>query len=84
LPFLDANDIIEAQCRVDATGAQPRALAPIPDGPRGLIECVKAYERATIRAALTGDRADLVGALALNPLVSSTELAATLVDGLLS
>jgi 6-phospho-beta-glucosidase len=82
IPFLDADDIIEAQCRVDADGPQPRALAPIPDGPRDLIERVKTYERATIKAALTGE--NLVGALALNPLVSSTDQAAQLVDALLN
>ena len=80
LPFLDDEDIIETQCRVDADGPQPRALAPIPDGPRALIERVKAYERATIRAALTGDRDQLADALALNPLVDSHTKASRLVD----
>lgn len=79
LPFLEDDDIIEAQCRVDATGPSPRAVAPIPDGPRDLIERVKAYERATVQAALTGDRDRLIDALALNPLVPSRELARTLV-----
>jgi 6-phospho-beta-glucosidase len=83
LPFLDDNDIIEAQCRVVDTGPQPRAVAPIPGGPRRLIERVKEYERATIRAALTGDHTDLVDALALNPLVPSKDLAERLVAAML-
>jgi alpha-galactosidase/6-phospho-beta-glucosidase family protein len=45
---------------------------------------VKTYERATIKAALTGERADLVDALALNPLVPSPTKAADLVDALFS
>ena len=62
-------------CRVDKDGPRPQAVAPIPDGPRALIEQVKAYERATVNAALTGSRDALVAALALNPLVPSREKA---------
>ena len=75
LPFLDANDIVEVPCRVDKDGPRPQAVAPIPDGPRALIEQVKAYERAAVNAALTGNREALVAALALNPLVPSREKA---------
>ena len=82
LPFLDTDDIIEVPCRVDANGPEPRAVAPIPAGPRELIERVKRYERATVTAALTADRADLVDALALNPLVESRDRAADLVNAL--
>jgi 6-phospho-beta-glucosidase len=83
LPFLENEDIIEAQCRVDSNGPQPQPLAPIPDGPRKLIETVKQYERATINAALSGDRVELTEALALNPLVPSKEVAERLVTALL-
>ena len=83
LPFLDDNDIIEAQCRVVDTGPQPRAVAAIPEGPRRLIERVKEYERATIRAAITGDRNDLIDALTLNPLVPTKDLAERLVTAML-
>ena len=48
-----------------------------------MIERVKTYERATVKAALTGDRNELVNALALNPLVSSRDQAARLVEALL-
>ena len=83
LPFLEDEDIIEVPCRVDKDGPAPQAVAPIPDHPRELIERVKAYERATVRAALTGDREQLVDALALNPLVSSRQQSARLVEALL-
>lgn len=44
---------------------------------------VKAYERATVTAALSGNRDELVAALALNPLVSSRDHAGRLVNALL-
>ena len=83
LPFLDDQDIVEVPCRVDKNGPTPQAVAPIPDHPRELIERVKVYERATVKAALTGNREELIDALALNPLVSSREQSARLVEALL-
>lgn len=83
LPFLDDEDIVEVPCRVDATGPHPQPVAPIPDHPRALIDRVKKYERATVKAALTGHRDELIDALALNPLVSSQEQSARLVAALL-
>jgi len=83
LPFLDDEDIVEVPCRVDKNGPTPEAVAPIPDHPRELIERVKVYERATVKAALTGDREELINALALNPLVSSRQQSARLVEALL-
>jgi len=82
LPFLDDEDIIEAQCRVDRDGPSPLPVAPVPDGPRELITTVKRYERATINAALTGSGHDLADALALNPLVPDHETAQQLVEQL--
>ena len=83
LPFLDDEDIIEAQCRVDKDGPKPLPVAPIPDHARELITTVKKYERATIDAALSGDRRQLADALALNPLVPSRGLAERLVAAML-
>lgn len=79
LPFLDDDDIIETPCRVVDTGPQPRAVDEVPEVAQALIERVKIYERATIRAALTNDLQHLTDALALNPLVPSTEVAKELV-----
>lgn len=82
LPFLDDEDIIETQCRVDRSGPRPLPVAPIPDHARELITTVKRYERATIAAAMTGDRGQLIHALALNPLVPDHQKAEQLVDAL--
>jgi 6-phospho-beta-glucosidase len=84
LPFLGEDDIIEVPCRVDGDGPHAQSVAPIPDHARDLITRVKVYERATVRAALTGQRKDQIEALALNPLVRSRDLAARLVDAMLS
>ena len=59
LPFLDDDDIVEVPCRVDANGPRPQAVGADPRHPRELIERVKSYERATVKAALTGDRDEL-------------------------
>jgi len=83
LPFLDDEDIVEVPCRVDKEGPTPQAVAPIPDHPRELIERVKVYERATVKAALTGDREELIDALALNPLVTARDQSVQLVEALL-
>jgi 6-phospho-beta-glucosidase len=83
LPFLAADDIVEVPCRVDKDGPRPQNVAPVPAHPRELIETVKIYERATVKAALTGDRNQLVDALALNPLIPSRDKAAQLVEALL-
>jgi 6-phospho-beta-glucosidase len=82
LPFLDDDDIIEVPCAVDAAGPHARPVAKVPNHARALIACVKEYERATVKAALSGSRDDMVDALAMNPLVHSRPLSETLVDAL--
>ncbi len=84
LPFLQDEDIVEVPCRVDAAGPHPQPVAPIPDHPRELINRVKKYERATVKAALTGNREELIDALALNPLVDSRDQSSRLVAALLA
>ena len=83
LPSLEDDDIVEVPCRVDQDGPRPLAVAPIPQHPRELIEQVKIYERATVKAALSGERSELIDALARNPLVPSRDKAARLVEVLL-
>jgi 6-phospho-beta-glucosidase len=83
LPFLDNDDIVEVPCRVDRNGPRPQIVGPVPQHPRELIEQVKIYERATVKAALSGNRDELVDALALNPLVPTRAKAAQLVEALL-
>ncbi len=83
LPFLKDDDIIETPCVVDGDGPHARPVATVPNHTRALITAVKEYERATVKAAVSGSRDDAVEALAMNPLVHSRPLAETLVDALL-
>jgi alpha-galactosidase/6-phospho-beta-glucosidase family protein len=48
-----------------------------------LISRVKTYERATISAALSGSRGDLLNALALNPLAGDAGSQSALLDALI-
>jgi 6-phospho-beta-glucosidase len=81
LAFLDARAVVEVPCVVGAAGARPLAVGPVPDHARALIESVKAVERVTIEAALTGSTALAVKALALHPLVPSVEAARAIFAG---
>lgn len=79
---LDDDDVVEVPCVVNANGAWPLATGSAPAHVRDLLRRVRAYERATVEAAMTGDRASAIAALASNPLVSGRDVASALVDAL--
>ncbi|MFH8469537.1 6-phospho-beta-glucosidase [Streptomyces sp. NPDC017991] len=81
LSALDADAVIEVPCLVDANGAHPVAVAPLPAHATGLVCAVKAVEREVLAAAGSGSRATAVKAFALHPLVDSVNVARDLVDG---
>ncbi|MGY4904796.1 6-phospho-beta-glucosidase [Streptomyces sp. 900116325] len=81
LSVLDADAVIEVPCLVDANGAHPVAVDPLPYHAVGLVTAVKAVERAVLDAAATGSRSGAVQAFALHPLVDSVSVARRLVDG---
>ncbi|MFE7621858.1 6-phospho-beta-glucosidase [Streptomyces sp. NPDC057496] len=81
LPVLDAEAVIEVPCLVDANGARPVAVDPLPYHAVGLVTAVKAVERAVLEASESGSRATAVKAFALHPLVDSVTVAERLVDG---
>ena len=58
-------------------------LSPLQPELLGLVQHVKAYERLTAKAALTGSRDDALTALAANPLVPSFGVATRLLDAIL-
>ncbi len=66
-----------SRCRASSAPAAPARWpsARCPTTPEALIETVKAVERATIEAALTGSTELAVKALALHPLVPSVSAA---------
>ena len=81
LPFLDADAVVEVPAIVGRAGPQPVAVGPVPDHAQALVQSIKAVERATIEAALTGSPALAVKALALHPLVPSVNTARAIFDG---
>ncbi|MFI5674039.1 6-phospho-beta-glucosidase [Streptomyces cellulosae] len=81
LSVLDADAVIEVPCLVDANGAHPVAVAPLPDHATGLVCSVKAVEREVLAAAESGSRTTAVKAFALHPLVDSVNVARRLVEG---
>jgi 6-phospho-beta-glucosidase len=70
-------------CRIDASGAMPLPVEPLAPEMLGLVEQVKAYERLTVAAAVSGDRDLALKALMANPLTSQYRVAKPLLDALL-
>lgn len=82
---LPADAVVEVPTMVDANGVHPLALETQPDLHQlGLMQQVKAVERHTIAAALTGSRSEALKAFALHPLVDSVTVAQRLLDGYVS
>ncbi|MGW1005585.1 6-phospho-beta-glucosidase [Streptomyces sp. NPDC002520] len=81
LAALDADAVIEVPCLVDANGAHPLTVDPLPGHATGLVCAVKAVEREVLAAAESGSRGAAVKAFALHPLVDSVNVAHRLVDG---
>ncbi len=83
LPDLADDAVVEVPARITKDGAQPLPLEPLAPEMLGLVQHVKAYERLTVRAAVTGDRTVALKALMTNPLVPDYRTAAPLLDALL-
>ena len=79
LAGLADDDVVELPARVDADGARPLPQSPLAPELLGLVQHVAAYERLTVRAALSRDVVDARKALLAHPLIGQVEL----VDGLL-
>ncbi|MFY1679507.1 6-phospho-beta-glucosidase [Streptomyces sp. WMMC905] len=81
LPGLDPEAVVEVSCEVDAGGARPLPVDPLPAHAAGLVCAVKAAEREVLTAAESGSRAAAIRAFALHPLIDSVNVARRLVDG---
>ncbi|GGT63256.1 6-phospho-beta-glucosidase [Streptomyces purpureus] len=81
LSVLDADAVVEVPCVVDANGAHPVTVRPLPHHAVGLVTAVKAVEREVMAAAESGSRSAAVKAFALHPLVDSVTVAGRLLDG---
>ena len=82
LPDLEDHDIVEVPCVVNANGAHPLNVRPIPEQARQLLVRVKEYERLAVAAATMRSVDAAERALRHNPLVAEPVLAHKLVDAL--
>ena len=81
LPFLDEHAVVEVPAIVGRTGPVPVAIGPAPQHAQALVTAIKAVERTTIEAALSGSSELAVKALALHPLVPSVTIARRIFAG---
>ncbi len=84
IPGLPADDVVEVSARIEGDGAYPLPVAPLGPEMLGLVQHAKAYERLTIAAATSGDRALALKALLSNPLVPDYPTASGLLEAILS
>lgn len=82
---LPDDAVVEVPTLVDANGVHPLTLETQPDLHQlGLMQQVKAVERHTISAAVTGSVSEALKAFALHPLVDSVAVARELLAGYLA
>jgi len=79
LAGLADDDVVEVPARVGRDGPEPLPQEPLTPELLGLVQHVSAYERLTVRAALSREPVDARKALLAHPLIGQVEL----VDGLL-
>lgn len=84
LAELDADAVIEAPCRIDGAGVHPLPTAALPTYAVGLVTQVKAVERLTLAASMSGRRRDAWLAMAAHPLVDSVRVARAVLDELIA
>jgi 6-phospho-beta-glucosidase len=78
LAGLADDDLVELPARVDRAGPHPLPQPPLAPQLLGLVQHVAAYERLAVRAAISGDPADVRAALLAHPLVGQWDLAVEL------
>lgn len=83
IPDLPPESVIEVNAVIDARGAHPLPVGPLPLSVRGLVQQVKTYEELTVQAAVHGDRQAAYLALLNHPLVPGALTAQGLLDEIL-
>ncbi|MFE2066213.1 6-phospho-beta-glucosidase [Streptomyces sp. NPDC059467] len=78
---LPEDAVVEVPVTVDANGVHPLTVTQPDLHQAGLMQQVKAVERLTISAAVTGSRTDALKAFSLHPLVDSVNVGRQLLDG---
>ena len=78
---LPHDAVVEVPVTIDAGGVRPLTVTQPDLHQSGLMQQVKAVERLTISAAVTGSRTDAAKAFSLHPLVDSVTVGRKLLDG---
>jgi len=85
LEFMGYDDVIEAKCLVGKEGAKPVAVKGYDNEfIMGLMKTVKAYEKLTVQAGLTGDYHVALAALLVHPLIGDYSRAKAVLDDMLA
>jgi len=80
LEGLAADDVVELPAQIGKSGATPLPQPPLAPELLGLVQHVAAYERLTVRAALSRDAVDARKALLAHPLIGQVELVERLLE----
>jgi 6-phospho-beta-glucosidase len=84
LSFLEDDDVVEAKCLVNRSGAVPIPVSKVDNlYIKGMIQAVKAYEKLTVRAVVNDSRADALAALMVHPLIGDYKKAKAVLDEML-
>lgn len=75
---------VEVTCMITGDGPVPFNFGSFSPKERGLLQLMKSMEQLTIEAAVTGDYGTLLQAFTLNPLITSGNIAKTVMDELLT
>jgi 6-phospho-beta-glucosidase len=84
LAGLAGDDVVEVPARVGPDGPEPLPQPPLAPELLGLVQHVAAYERLTVRAALSRDPVNARKALLAHPLIGQVELLDGLLDRLVA
>ncbi|MBO0413159.1 6-phospho-beta-glucosidase [Enterococcus hulanensis] len=80
---LPADAAVEVTCMLTGNGPVPYTFGSFKPQERGLLQLMKAMEELTIEAAVTGDYGTLLQAFTMNPLITSGDVAKTVMEELL-
>lgn len=80
IPNLPPEAVVELPAVVGAAGITGLAVGPLPAGIAAVLTARSQQQEITVQAALRGDRALALQALALDPLVPSPAVAASILD----
>lgn len=74
------DSAVEISSIITKNGPQPLAIGYLPVAVSGLVTQIKAFERLAAKAAVEGDYNAALQALCINPLITSDDLAQTILD----